>query len=502
MTTVAAPEIVQLDGTTGLGRNILGGKAFSIERIRSLGIPVPPAFALTTTVCRRYYDEGATEVPEDVWAQIPAAVARLEAVTGRTFGSDTRPLLVSVRSGAAISMPGMMDTVLNLGMTDQVERALGREAGNREFAADTRRRFRDQFTKVVGTPPPADPWQQLRLAVTAVFDSWQSQRATEYRTRNGIDGDGGTAVTVQAMVFGNLDDQSGTGVMFTRNPLDGSREPYGEWLLRGQGEDVVSGRSDAGHLDDLAAVMPHVHAELLRAAGALEAAGRDVQDIEFTVESGRLWLLQTRSAKRTPEAAVRHAVAFAEEGIITRAEALDRVTPAQVEAMQQPRIDPAQAAAATVVARGKAACPGIAIGRIVTDGDEAETRADDGEDVVLARPTTDPDDVTAMSLSRAVLTEHGGSTSHAAVVCREMAIPCIVGCGGGSLSDLAGRIVTVDGAAGIVYEGALDLQITSAANNTELRKLAEWANEATAETGSLTELLRMHHSRNGCTANR
>ncbi|MFE3002978.1 pyruvate, phosphate dikinase [Nocardia sp. NPDC059246] len=497
MTTVTAPDVILLDGTTGLGRDVLGGKAFSIERIRSLDIPVPPAFALTTGVCRRYYAEGSVGVPIDVWPQVSAALAELEAVTGRTFGGGNRPLLVSVRSGAAISMPGMMDTVLNLGTTDQVQQALAHESGDAEFARDTRHRFTEQFTKVVGTPPPDDPWEQLRLAVTAVFDSWQSQRAVEYRARQGISGDGGTAVTVQAMVFGNLDENSGTGVLFTRNPLDGSQEPYGEWLRRGQGEDVVSGRANAKRLDDLALQMPQIHAELLTAARRLEAAGRDVQDIEFTVESGRLWLLQTRSAKRTPEAAVRHAVALAEDDLIARTEALDRITPAQIEAMQQPRIDPAQAATAIVLARGKPACPGIGIGRVVVTGDDAETHADDGEDVILARPTTDPDDVTAMSLSRAVLTEHGGSTSHAAVVCREMAVPCVVGCGEGSLSGLEGRIVTVDGATGLVYDGAMPVQIPSAATDPDLATLTRWAAEATAESGSLTTLLDAYHTGRG-----
>jgi pyruvate,orthophosphate dikinase len=488
-------QVLALDGTTGAGRELLGGKAASIERMRAMGIPVPPAFVLTTAVCRRFDDpgDGAGAVPADVWAQLPGAMAELERATGRTFGAGPSPLLVSVRSGAAVSMPGMMDTVLNLGMTDAVRDALAAESGDATFAEDTRRRFAEQFTKVVGQPAPSDPWGQLRLAVAAVFRSWRSARATAYRRDRGIPEDGGTAVTVQAMVFGNLDDHSGTGVLFSRDPLTGAAEPYGEWLPRGQGEDVVSGRADALPLVELATAQPQAHAELLAAAARLERTGRDVQDIEFTVQAATLWLLQARAAKRSPEAAVRHAVALHAEGLISPGEALDRVTADQVEALLRPRVDPRAAAAAEVLATGKPACPGIGIGVVATDAEEAEDLVDAVADtdtgVVLARPTTDPDDVAAMSLAAAVVTDLGGSTSHAAVVCREMAVPCVVGCGPGTAARLAGRTVTVDGGTGTVYLGALPVVPPGALDDPDLRQLTEWARtEVGTEAGAVSEL--------------
>jgi len=485
-------QVLALDGSTGAGRDLLGGKAASIERMRAMGIPVPPAFVLTTAVCRRFDDpaDGAGAVPADVWAQLSDAMAELERATGRTFGGGPSALLVSVRSGAAVSMPGMMDTVLNVGMTGAVRDALAVESGDAGFAEDTRRRFAEQFAKVVGQPAPAEEWDQLRLTVAAVFRSWRSARATAYRRDRGIAEDGGTAVTVQAMVFGNLDDRSGTGVLFTRDPLTGSAEPYGEWLPRGQGEDVVSGRADALPLAELAAAQPGVHAELLAAAARLERAGRDVQDIEFTVQGGTLWLLQARAAKRSPEAAVRHAVALHAAGLISQAEALDRVTADQVDALRGPRLDPRAAAAAEVLATGKPACPGIGIGVVATDAEQAEDLIDADADVVLARPSTDPDDVAAMSLARAVVTDLGGSTSHAAVVCREMAVPCVVGCGAGAAARLAGRTVTVDGGTGTVYLGALPV-VPGALDDPDLRRLTDWARaeagvEAGAEAGTGT----------------
>nr|WP_233531178.1 pyruvate, phosphate dikinase [Antrihabitans sp. YC2-6] len=397
--------------------------------------------------------------------------------------------MVSVRSGAATSMPGMMDTVLNLGFTDDVEIALANESGNPAYAADTRRRFNEQFEKVVGTPPPADPLEQLRLAVVAVFGSWKSKRAISYRENRGLSHDGGTAVTVQAMVFGNLNDQSGTGVLFSRDPLTGGADAYGEWLAGGQGEDVVSGRADALPLDALGAAMPAVHAELLAATARLEAAGRDVQDIEFTVENGTLWLLQSRAAKRSPEAAVRLAVLMHREGLITKAEALDRVEPDHVRALLTPRLDTAAVRTAEVVATGKPASPGFATGIVVTDADELLERADNGDAVILARPTTDPDDVAAMSAAAAVITELGGSTSHAAVVCREMAVPCVVGCGTGTLASLAGQTVTVDATTGAVYIGELGMVTASAENDPDLALLTSWARDELDTEGSLAELL-------------
>jgi pyruvate,orthophosphate dikinase len=409
--------IVVLTAGTDLGRDQLGGKGWSITELLRHGIPVPPAFTLTTGECARYYDAGR-RVPQDVLAGLSKAIPGLEEQTGRTFGGGSRPLLVSVRSGAATSMPGMMDTILNLGINDEVERALAAASGDAGYAADTRSRFHEQYKTVVGSPAPSDPWDQLTTAIAAVFDSWQSDRAIAYRRERGIPGTGGTAVTVQAMVFGNLDRSSGTGVVFSRDPTGASAEPYGEWLPMGQGEDVVSGSHDPQPLASMAAALPEAHAELLSAVRRLDEAAGAAQDIEFTVESGKLWLLQTRAAK---------VVTATGDG--TRPEA------------------------AQVLLRGLPACPGIASGRIVTDVDEAEARALEGEDIILARPTTTPHDVHAMAVVRGILTEVGGATSHAAVVSRELTVPCVVGCGQGTVSGLEGQWVTIDAGAGEVLEG-------------------------------------------------
>jgi pyruvate,orthophosphate dikinase len=486
-------HVLFLDGTTGASRELLGGKAWSIERMRALGVRCPPAFALGTDVCRRYHDDGRTVSPE-IWDELPAAMESIAAVSGRRFGDPEQPLLVSVRSGAATSMPGMMDTILNLGINDAVEKGLALASGDAAYAADTRRRFIDQFEKVVGSTPPEDPWEQLKLAIVAVLDSWQSRRAIAYRRDRGISDQGGTAVTVQAMVFGNLDDDSGTGVLFTRDPLSGGATPYGEWLSRGQGEDVVSGRSNARPISDLATAMPSAHADLMSAARQLEKIAKDVQDIEFTIESGNLWLLQTRSAKRTAEAAVRHAVQLHSEGIITVDEALLRVTPELVDKMMSPHVDPSELRDAVVIASGKQACQGVAVGVVVTDVDEAEDRANDGESIILVRPTTDPDDVAAMSVVAGVLTELGGSTSHAAVVCRELNTPCVVACGEGLLA-LEGQEVTVDANSGTVYRGSLSVVEPAVQDDHDLEQLLTWVQDPAADLSmSLPQLLRRRQS--------
>lgn len=493
-TEITTARVQPLVAGGQLTRDQVGGKAWSIQHMMSLGIPVPPAFVVTTAVCREYHDGGRV-LPAGVMDEVMAAMAELERRTGRRFASAESPLLVSVRSGAATSMPGMMDTVLNLGMTPAIEHALAGETGDSEYAADTRRRFDEQFHRVVGVPSPESPWQQLELAIRAVLDSWHSKRAKAYRQTRGISDDGGTAVTVQAMVFGNLDDLSGTGVLFTRDPLSGHPEPYGEWLKRGQGEDVVSGRADAQHLDDLMTSMPSVHRDLLAAASVLERHGRDVQDIEFTVQSGTLWLLQSRAAKRTPQAALRCAVQLEREGVITSGEALDRVTEDQLRALQRPVLEPASIGAAAPVASGKPASPGIATGVVVTDADEAERLADDGQSVILARPTTDPDDVAAMSASVAVLTELGGSTSHAAVVCREMAIPCVVGCGIDTVTALAGTVVTVDADTGTVYTGALPVRPAVANDDPDMLTLESWLREEVADHDPATNVIALMRRR-------
>ncbi|MCK9249531.1 MAG: pyruvate, phosphate dikinase [Solirubrobacteraceae bacterium] len=473
---------VILDGSRELDRADVGGKAWGLNRMRAMGLPVPPAFALPTTLCAEVAAAGA--LPDAVREQLRRGVAWLEGEMDRTFAAGPRPLLVSVRSGAANSMPGMMDTVLNLGITDELRGAVAAETGDAAFADDVATRFARQFEEVVGTPAPADPWAQLEAAALAVFTSWTSPRAVTYREHHGIPDSGGTAVTVQAMVFGNVGDRSGTGVLFTRNPLTGDAAPLGEYLPGGQGEDVVSGRHDPLPLTAMAEREPACHDELLTAARSLEADARDVQDIEFTVQEGRLWLLQTRAAKRSPDAAIRLAVALAEEGVITPAEALGRVSANDLAATLRPHVDPVARRDATVLATGEPACPGVGFGVIADDAEAAEDLADE-RDVVLARPTTDPDDVHGMIASSAVITELGGSTSHAAVVCRELGRPCVVGCGAGALAPLTGREVTVDGAAGEILDGILPLVERDPSQDPDLVRLRTWAADHPDAAGHL-----------------
>jgi pyruvate,orthophosphate dikinase len=408
--------VLALRGDLDAGRELLGGKAWSITEMHRHGIPVPPAFVLTTDECRHYYASGRN-VAAAVLEQLPAAMRALEEATGRTFGGGERPLLVSVRSGAPTSMPGMMDTILNLGMTDEVQAAFAATDGGPAYAADTRRRFHEQFEKVVGRPAPVEPWEQLHAAIAAVFESWMSDRAVHYRAERGIaEEGGGTAVTIQAMVFGNLDARSGTGVLFTRDPTGASEHHYGEWLSGGQGEDVVSGAFDPLPVEAMADHVPEAYHELLEIAHRLDHSAGVAQDIEFTVEGGRLWLLQCRAAK-----------------IASAAAPVDEID-----------------GDARVLAEGRPACPGLVHGVIVTDVDEAEARALEGEDVILARPTTCPHDVRAMSVVTGILTEIGGATSHAAVVSRELGVPCVVGVGQGVLDALEGLAVTLDATSGRV----------------------------------------------------
>ncbi|MGD9601131.1 MAG: pyruvate, phosphate dikinase [Gammaproteobacteria bacterium] len=490
-----------LDGTGLPEKSLIGGKAWSVARMRALGLPVPPAFVITTRACAEYLATGA--LPEGLAAELAAGVQWLEDATARRFGGDSAPLLLSVRSGSMISMPGMMDTVLNLGINDVTQRALAHETGDTAFAHDTRRRFVDLYARIVlrgtlpelapdapidawqsavrdatGTEVPADPHAQLHGAVSAVFESWNSRRARRYREHHGIPHELGTAVTVQAMVFGNLDAQSGTGVLFSRNPLTGDPAPYGEYLARAQGEDVVSGRYTPEPLAALERTSPALHAELLEAAVVLERENGDVQDIEFTIQQGRLYLLQSRAAKRAPAAAVRFAVDMVREGAIDEATALSRVTAEQVRVLLSPRLAAGTADGAEVLAQGEAACQGVGVGTVVTHTDDAERRAQAGEAVVLARDTTSPDDVHGMIVAKAVITEQGGATSHAAVVSRALGVPCVVGCGAGLLAALAGRTVTVDGATGRVYAGALDVVAPDEAREPGLAELAEWAARA------------------------
>ncbi|AWK76333.1 pyruvate, phosphate dikinase (plasmid) [Rhodococcus oxybenzonivorans] len=489
--------VIPDETATEPSRDLVGGKAWSLWRMRSLGLRVPPAFVVTTEACAAYFAEGG--LPDGLADELVSGIRMLEKQLGRTFGGTERPLLVSVRSGAAISMPGMMDTILDLGCNDAVEAALAAESGDPDFAAEVHRRFTGFYGRLVlgctddledlpdtasvraaiagdvDEMVPADPWEQLRAAVAAVFQSSRSRRAVAYRKHYGIPDDLGTAVTVQAMVFGNLDDDSGTGVLFTRNPVDGTREPYGEYLQRGQGEDVVSGRVTPKPLTDLHERWPTVHTELLEAADRLDREGKDAQDIEFTVQSGELFLLQSRPAKRTARAAVRIAVELVDEGVIEPAEALSRVTADQIRTLLRPEIAAGAADSAEVLVSGVAASPGVATG-VVVDTPEA-AQANPG--CILVRKSTSPDDVHGMIAAAAVVTEQGGATSHAAVVSRALDTPCVVGCGTGTVESLVGRIVTVDATTGRVYAGELPTSAVDESRDEDLRRLTEWAEGAT-----------------------
>ncbi len=492
--------IIHLDGRELPDRALIGGKAWSIARMTALGLPVPPAFVITTKACLDFLQRG--EMPNGLEAEVREAVARLEEKTGRRFGGEEKPLLVSVRSGAAISMPGMMDTVLNLGVDEMAEKALAEESRDPVFARNTHRRFFDLYASIVmkvggvelseedgptrwsaqikeaaGAEMPDCIDARLMGAISAVFDSWNARRARRYRDHHGISHDLGTAVTVQAMVFGNLDRNSGTGVLFSRNPLTGENKPYGEYLECAQGEDVVSGSQTPKSVELMARSAPEAYDALMEAAEVLERQNREMQDIEFTVQEGELYLLQSRTGKRAPAAAVRIAVEMAEEGLIEKATAVARVSPDQARILLAPHLPEGVPDEARALATGEGACPGVGVGVVVTDSDEAERRAAMGEGVILARPTTSPEDVHGMIASTAVVTEMGGSTSHAAVVSRALGLPCVVGCGGSALAGLEGKTVTVDGAVGKVYEGALEVVEPAEEENALARKLTSWAEE-------------------------
>jgi pyruvate,orthophosphate dikinase len=474
----ANPPVVLLSGNAGLARELLGNKGYGIDVMRRHGLPVPPAFCITTEVCRRYFADPEHTI-DAIWNDVMSAMQWLETETTRTFGTGPRPLLVSVRSGAAQSMPGMLDTVLDLGIDDAVHEALTQNF-TRTFADDTRDRFCTLYRRIVvgddTADVPEDPHAQLRGAIEAVFRSWNSPRAQTYRRHHGLDETGGTAVVVQAMVFGNMDPaNSGTGVLFSRNPMTGADEPFGEWLAGGQGEDVVSGTTDCEPVSALRTTQPAVYEELLKAAATLEQLGRDVQDIEFTVEESRLWLLQTRSAKRSAQAVVRLALKLHEEGLIDAAEALCRVEPAHVETLLLPSLQPETRLNAALLAKGQPACPGVVSGLAYSDVDAAIDAAEDGEDVILVRRATSPDDVRGMLAARAIVTEVGGATSHAAVVSREIGLPAVVGCGMGITAVLDGKLITVDGSEGEVRDGALELRAWSLTDSPDLKHLADLA---------------------------
>jgi pyruvate, orthophosphate dikinase len=467
---------VLLNGDTELPRQILGNKGHGVNAMRRHNLPVPPAFCITTDVGLRYQNEPTAAI-DAIWDDVLAQLNWLESDTSRTFGRGPRPLLVSVRSGATQSMPGMMDTILNVGINDAVEGALA-ACSTAEFARDTRRRFTTMYQRIAGSgsqPVPEEPYTQLRSAIEAVFASWNSPRAVAYRAHYGLDERAGTAVVVQAMVFGNQGPRSGAGAFFSRNPISGANEPFGEWLPGGQGDDVVSGLVDVEPISALRDEQPAIYDELCEAAANLERLESEVQEIEFTVEDGALWLLQTRAAERSAQAAVRLALQLHHEGLIDDSETLRRVTPAHVEALLSPSLQPETRLAAPLLAKGLPACPGVVSGKAYAEVDEALDAADRGEQVILVRDHTKPEDVQGMLAAQGIVTEVGGAASHAAVVSRELGRVAVVGCGQGVAASLAGKQITVDGYQGEVREGNLTLTAWSESDTPELRELAELA---------------------------
>ena len=505
--------IYDFDEPSDGGRELLGGKGIGLAEMTQLGVPVPAGFTITTDACRAYMAAGG-ELPDGLEAEVDEHVARLEERAGKRFGDPSDPLLVSVRSGAAVSMPGMMDTILNLGLGDEAAAGLATRTGNERFARDSYRRLIQMYGEVVDGVPgsrfedalgalkhergaaqdtdlgaddlaelvetykriyreetgsefPADARAQLLRAVRAVFDSWNTMRAQVYRRAHGIPDDLGTAVNVVQMVFGNKGDHSVSGVGFTRDPSTGESGLYGEFLVNAQGEDVVAGTRTPQPLEGMREHLPHAFEQLSDTMRRLEEHYRDMQDIEFTVEDGTLYLLQTRTAKRTAAAALKAAVAMVDEGLISREEAVARIDPGQVDQLLHPMIDPK--AQYEVAARGLNASPGAASGKVVFEADSAAERGAAGEDVILVRWETTPDDIHGMIGARGILTAHGGMTSHAAVVARGMGKPCVAGCDGLKLDvenrrgTLNGRefsegdVLTLDGGTGEVILGPVEL---------------------------------------------
>ena len=520
-------------------RDLLGGKGAGVAEMTNAGLPVPPGFTITTEACNAYYDSGK-EFPPGMWEQALEALKIVEQQTDKGLGQQDNPLLVSVRSGAKFSMPGMMDTVLNLGINDETVQGLVKLTGDERFAYDAYRRFIQMFSKIVldtdpqafeevldqykeragvksdaelpasdlkqmvgdfkqiaerqsGEPFPTDVYQQLSKAIEAVFSSWNNKRAIDYRNFNKIPHDLGTAVNVQSMVFGNMGNDSGTGVAFTRNPSTGEKKLYGEYLLNAQGEDVVAGIRTPSPISRLEQDLPDVYRQFQEIAQRLEQHYHDMQDLEFTVEKGRLYMLQTRSAKRTAQAAVKVAVDMVEEGLISEQEAVKRVDPFQVYQLLLPRFDENQKKQAEkegrLLAKGLNASPGAASGKAVFDADRAEQMGKAGTPVVLVRPETSPDDVHGMLVAKGVLTARGGATSHAAVVARGLGLPCVAGCEGIRVSEAEhlfrvvdgtqviheGDDISIDGATGEVFAGIIATVDPDFEKETDLRKLLGWA---------------------------
>ena len=533
MPNSAERYVYSLKDGDGSNRLLLGGKGANLCTMAQSGLPVPPGFILTTEVCREYMKDPS--IMDKVWDDVKASVARLEKETGKGFNDKKNPLLVSVRSGAPISMPGMMETILNLGLNDDTVKGLAESSGSKRFAFDSYRRFIQMFSSVVdevefdlfeaalararaaqgitdakqdykisaenlekliveykeiykkaiGQDFPSDPWVQLRRAIEAVFKSWNIPRAITYRKINKIDDSLGTAVNVITMAFGNLGDDCGTGVCFTRNPSTGENKLYGEFLINAQGEDVVAGIRTPMPIAELEQKMPEIYKELCTITGNLEKTYRDMQDVEFTIEHGKLYILQTRAGKRTASAAVKVAVDMVNEGLIDTKTAVTRVTPEQVELLLHRQVD--KSAKQDLVVKGLPASPGAGAGMLVFSADEAEEWARQGKPTILARPETSPDDIHGLFASQGVVTSRGGMTSHAAVVARGMGKPAVCGCEEavidvdketltvGSRVFKKGDMVTVDGTAGTLLAG--EAKMVDATFSEDFKKILAWADE-------------------------
>ena len=516
-------------------RNLLGGKGANLAEMTGIGLPVPQGFTVTTEACTQYYEDGKM-ISDDIKEQIIEHVKKLEEITGRTLGDPKNPLLVSVRSGARISMPGMMDTVLNLGLNDEVAKEFAATTGNERFVYDSYRRFIQMFADVVmgfpksdfehkfdaikeekgvefdteltaedlkevvavykeaykahaGVDFPQDPIEQLLAAVEAVFGSWNNDRAITYRRLNDIPGSWGTAVNVQQMVYGNRSDKSGTGVAFTRNPATGENKLFGEYLMNAQGEDVVAGIRTPSPIADLEKTMPEAYNEFARVADILEKHYHDMQDMEFTIEHGKLFMLQTRNGKRTANAALKVAVDMVDEGLVTVDQALLMVEPKQLDDLLHPTFDPSdlKAKEGDVIATGLAAAPGAGAGTVVFTAEDAEKAAEAGKKVVLVRLETSPEDIKGMAAAQAIVTARGGMTSHAAVVARGMGACCVSGCGNLKVDEAnkcftvdgvtytENDVISVDGNTGRVYKG--EVKTVPATISGNFAKFMSWADE-------------------------
>ncbi len=529
-------------------RALLGGKGANLADMTRIGLPVPPFFTITTEACNAYLANGG-QFPDGAWEQVLTAMKGVESASGKKFGDPKNPLLVSCRSGAKFSMPGMMDTVLNIGLNDETAAGMVNLTGNERFVYDSYRRLIQMFGSVVlGMPDeafedvldaykhnkgvkndtdldasdlkaltekfkavvrehvgfdfPQDPMEQVRLASEAVFKSWNGKRAIDYRRATNIPDDLGTAVNIVTMVFGNMGWDSGTGVAFTRNPATGEKKLYGDYLMNAQGEDVVAGIRNTNPIDQLGNESPEAYKQFLEIVDILEKHYHDMQDVEFTIERGRLWMLQTRNGKRTARAAVAVAVQMANEGLITREEAVKRVTPGDVDTLLHPQFNMEsvkKARAAGVYAKGVNASPGAAVGQIYFDADTTERMAKEhGQQVIMVRPFTKPDDVHGMLAAKGILTSEGGATSHAAVVARQFGVPCVVGASMVSI-DLEKRTmeangvvvnegdwISLDGGTGEVYLGKMDVTVPDLAEQTDLLTLLTWADEISARPGQRT----------------